>query len=192
MYQGQWLHTARTSEGDVAWRDACRDTGRAVAELTKVPLDAEDRISFESRFYGDLGTLEAYLGRIIDLGHSIAARDPEFGDAFWHRDLDFIESPLDRLLSEPRALYHQDVSNFHVQKGEFMGFFDLEMCRVGCASMQLGAAACMFLGESVGWAHFREGYEAVRRQPLSRDERRAAAAAEPSPVLARDQSLSEL
>ena len=174
---GVHLGQARQMDGDVVWREACRETGRAIGSLTRVPLSAADRSAFESRFYDGLGTLEAYLGRILELGRSIHARDPDFGDGFWQENLDFVEVQLDGLLSQPRVLYHQDVGNLHVQQGRFIGFYDLEMCRVGCAAMQLASSLGMLGGEVTGWEPFCEGWEAATHRPLGLDDRRAAAAA---------------
>lgn len=174
---GQYLPESRELHGDATWRQACRETGKAIGTLTRVPLSAPGRGGFESRFYGELGVLEAYLGRIIELGRSVQARDPDFQDAYWKQNLDFIESQLATIYSRPRILYHQDVGNLHIQDGRFMGFFDLEMCVVGCEAMQLASSLGMLGGDKVGWQHFREGWEAATSVPLSHEDRCAAAAA---------------
>ena len=174
---GTYLHTVRAQDGDALWREACRTTGRAAGALTQVPLSPADRAAVEARFYGELGALEAYLGRILELAWRINARDPSFGGEYWRTNLDFIESQMGRLLSEPRVLYHQDVANLHVRCGQFIGFFDLEMCRVGGASLQLAAALGVFVANREGWSPFLEGWEEATSAALSREERRSAAAA---------------
>ena len=174
---GMYLHQAQEADGDTVWRAACRETGWAIGSLTRVPLSSADQRHFEAHFYGNLGPLEAYLGRILELGRSVQVRDPDFQGDFWRENLDFVEAHLEDILSEPRVLYHQDVSNLHVQRGRFVGFFDLEMCRVGCATMQLAASLGMLQGNESAWASFREGWEAATDQPLSVIDRRAAAAA---------------
>ena len=174
---GVYLHRARETDSKVAWRTACREIGKAIGALTQVPLKATDRAAFEARFYDDLGTLEAYLGRILELSRSVQARDPDFQGVFWRQSLDFVEAQLDHILSQPRILYHQDVSNLHVQQGSFMGFFDLEMCRVGCEAMQLASALGMLEGERAAWEPFREGWERTIGQPLSPDDLSATTAA---------------
>jgi hypothetical protein len=174
---GAHLHMARKREGEVVWRQSCYETGKAVAALTQVPLDETSRAAFESRFYGELGTLEAYLERIVDLGQRVHARDPDFHSRFWGESLEFVGSQLDRILGQPRLLYHQDVGNLHVWQGRFMGFHDLEMCRVGCTSMQLGAALGPLVDSGkAGWEPFRAGWEAETGTPLDGDNVRAAAA----------------
>ena len=77
---GDSLHESWQPEGGAAWHAACGATGRAIAKLARVPLSSSDRISFEARFYDGLGPLEAYLSRILDLGHRITSRDPDFRD----------------------------------------------------------------------------------------------------------------
>jgi Ser/Thr protein kinase RdoA (MazF antagonist) len=175
--RGVYLGQARQVDGDTAWREACRETGRAIGSLTRVPLSVADRDTFASRFYDGLGALKAYLGRILELGRGIHKRDPDFRDPFWGENLDFIEAQLDGILSQPRVLYHQDVANLHVRQGRFVGFFDLEMCRVGCAAMQLASSLGMLEGEASAWQPFREGWEAAINRPLTLDDRQAAAAA---------------
>lgn len=174
---GRFLMSVLEVEGDQAWPGTCQAAGIAVAALGAVPLRDADRAGFEARFYGDLGSLEAYTDRILTLGRSIVTYDPDFTDHFWSGSLDTIEAALPTILAQPRALYHQDVSNLAVQGGTFRGFFDLEMCRVGCAAMQLGAAARTFPDQPGGWAHFLAGWETASGQCLTRDQRRAVAAA---------------
>jgi hypothetical protein len=174
---GVHLMRAREVDGDAAWRAACREAGRAIGTLTRVPWSAADRTAFEARFYDGLGTLDAYLGRVLELGWSIYARDPDYRDVFWGENLAFIERQREGILSQPRVLYHQDVSNLHVRQGRFMGFYDLEMCRAGCAVMQLASSLGMLEGEPAAWVPFREGWEAATHDPLGADERRAVAAA---------------
>jgi hypothetical protein len=174
---GTHLHAARELDGEAVWREACRETGKAVGTLACVPLGSVSQATFESSFYGKLGTLEAYLGRILDLGRSIHARDPDFGESFWGDSLDFIGTQLDYILCQPRLLYHQDVGNLHVRGGRFLGFYDLEMCRVGCVSMQLGASLGLFVdcGEA-GWEPFCGGWERATHKALGYDDLKAAEA----------------
>jgi hypothetical protein len=174
---GVYLREAREIDGDPAWRADCREVGKAIGSLTRVPLSAADRAAFESRFYEETPTLEAYLERILELGRSINARDPDFRDGFWRESLEFITAELPGILSQPRVLYHQDVGNLHVRQGRFMGFYDLEMCRVGCAAMQLASSFGMLDGDEAGWEPFCEGWEAATGSPLGPEDRSAAAAA---------------
>jgi Ser/Thr protein kinase RdoA (MazF antagonist) len=170
---GTWLDVSRETDGQALWREACDQVGRAIGRLTRVLLTDADRAAFDK----DVPTLEAYLRRILNLGRSINARDPDFSNGFWRTSLDFIEGRLPCILAEPRVLYHQDVANLHVRQGRFMGFFDLEMCRVGCATMQLASSLNMLHGDKAAWEPFGEGWEAVTGRTLTPDDLRAAAAA---------------
>ena len=174
---GLWLADAREAEGEQAGADASREAGRAIGLLTRTPLSPEDRAWFESHFYAPLPTLESYLGRILELGRAIHVRDPDFRDGFWRKGLDFIEAAMPCILAQPRVLYHQDVANLHVLHGRFMGFFDLEMCRVGCAAMQLGSALGMVEAGHAPYAVFRAGWEEGTGDPLTPRDAMAAGAA---------------
>ena len=174
---GVYLQQSRQQDPAPVFAQACRQTGQAIGALAQVPLDAADRADFESRFYGETGPLEAYLARILELGRGVQARDPDFQDAFWRDNLAFVEGQLPRLYAQPRVLYHQDVSNLHVKDGRFVGFFDLEMCRAGCAAMQLAAALGMLEGEQTAWQPFRVGWEAAAGEPLTPEQRQATLAA---------------
>ncbi len=173
---GVYLSQAREVEGHEAWLTSARETGQATGALTRVPLAAADRQCFESRFYRDVPTLADYLGRVLALGRSINGRDPGFRDTYWRASLDFLEAELPGILAQPRVLYHQDVSNLHVAHGRFVGFFDLEMCRVGCAAMQLGSALRMLEEDPEAWASFAAGWEVGTGQALDEATTRAAAA----------------
>jgi hypothetical protein len=171
---GIWLVQSREQEGIDAWRAATRETGSAIARLTTIPLSASERSDFQSRFYAK-HSFEDYVRQIVRLGRSVQARDPDFRDVYWKQNLDFIEGQIGRMLKEPSVLYHQDCANFHVQGGRFMGFFDVEMCRVGCRSMQLGSALGLTQVGDGSWDLFRQGWESVAGK-LTPDDLACAAA----------------
>ncbi len=164
-------------EGEPVWLRACRAVGKAMGTLARVPLSPREQAAFESRFYRDVPTLETYLCRITELGRGIQARDPDFRGAFWQENLDFIEAHLPVILSQPRVLYHQDVGNLHLLSDRFSGFFDLEMCRVGCAAMQLGSALGLAEGRKEAWEALRTGWEEEIGARLTPEEIHAVAAA---------------
>jgi hypothetical protein len=174
---GMYLSQSAEREGHAVWRSACREAGRAIGLLTRTPLAPAQRAHCEAAFYRDCPTLEAYARRIVTLGRSIQARDPGFRDGFWKGNLDFIEAHLGALFAQPRVLYDQDVANFHVQGGRFMGFFDLEMCRAGCAAMQLGATSFLADDSDECWSLLVEGWEAGTGARLNHADLQAAAAA---------------
>ena len=172
---GMMLHVSREAEGEEAWSKACREVGYAAGRLALVPLAESEQRRFESTFYRgrQLPTLEAYLRGIYAFGVSAYERNAEFRDVFWRNNLSFIASKIPDIVSEEPVLYHQDASNLHVSAGRFQGFFDLEMCRVGCASMQLASS---MRNAMEGWENFREGWEAAWGRPLTLEERERACA----------------
>jgi hypothetical protein len=171
---GTWLQAVRDAD-EALWLDAVQDTGRAIAALARVPLTSVDRSTFEARFYRGFPTLESYLARIVSLARGVCARDRDFADPFWIANLAGIEARRGRLLAEPRILYQQD-PNFHVQGGRFAGFFDLEMCVVGGASMQIASSLGILDHRREAWDRFRAGWEAVTGAPLDHEARADAAA----------------
>ncbi len=159
--------------------------GEAFATLNTVPLSPADQAAFENRFYSDLGPLDSYLERILELAKGVHVRDPDFQDVFWGESLDFIEEQLNKILNQPRLLYHQDAGNLHIKGERLIGFFDLEMCRVGGFAMQLAAAPGVFYEDGsnpeelrkVLWRAFRRGWEDAIGNPLSFDDLEAITAA---------------
>ena len=162
-------------DGEEAWRSACRGIGQAIGRLVQVPMTPAQVADFESRFF-EGSTLEGYLGKMLALGRSVQARDPDFRDRFWKEDLDFMEEQQGAILAQPRILYHEDIGNLYIHQGRFTGFFDLEMSRVGTAAMQLGTAMRLMCGRG-DWASFLKGWEDAQGADMSSAEKRAAVAA---------------
>ena len=154
---GMYLSQSRQLEGEQHWRAACRAAGHAIASLTRVPLPVADVTRFESRFYG-AQTLRSFLERVLELGRLIHSRDSDFSGDFWRNSLDFMESSLETLLAQQRILYHQDMQ-YNVSGGKFRGFFDVEMCRVGTAAIQLGSSLSAIRVEDGSWEFFKQGWE---------------------------------
>src|SRR5205807_2467746 len=98
---GYYLSQARKSDTEDEWREACRQTGCAIAALIRAPLSPQARADFDSRFYihSEQPTLKAYLCRILELGRSIHTRDPVFRDGYWKESLDFMASQLPAILN---------------------------------------------------------------------------------------------
>jgi hypothetical protein len=173
---GKYLAESHKDDPEYVWYEHVYATGKAIGSLTQVPINQYQIQVFESRYYHPLGEFSSYLNRIIELGWLIHARDVDFRGTFWSKNLRFIENQLPLILSQTRVLYHQDVSNLHVYHGNFMGFFDLEMCRIGCAAMQLGASLGMLEGNKDTWIWFRDGWEDCTGHKLSNRDCDAAAA----------------
>jgi hypothetical protein len=177
------LHIARTSDPDSVWHQACQDVGCAAAKFVSVPISITDQADFQRQFYNETSsteagtaTLENYFDTILRFGHGVFELDADFQDPYWQRSLRFIAEQLPGILAERRALYHQDFGNLNVDRGRFIGFYDLEMCRVGCASMQLGSALGTILYNKGMWPEFRAGWQQAIRRPIAYDEIRRALA----------------
>lgn len=174
---GANLNWMRKTTDEAEWFKACSELGRAVASLMAVPMSAEAQKDFEARFYGEIGPLEAYLSRIVKLGRGVQSRDPGFRDDYWAESLDFVECQLPFIFAQPRSLYHQDPANHCFDGTRFTGFFDLEMCRVGGAAMQLSYCVGILGGSRKGWDHFCSGWEGVSGTALQAEDRKVIAAA---------------
>ena len=130
--------------------------GQATAQLTSVPLTAGAAQAFESRFY-DGESLAKYLSDILRASSAIQQRVACYRDPIFAQSLAQIDANLDALLRQPRLLYHQDALNVHFDQSRFTGFFDLEMCRVGSAAMQIGALWRIFTDYG-NWGDFAAGF----------------------------------
>jgi hypothetical protein len=120
------------------WDQVGTTLGQALAQLCQVPLSETAAQDFETRFYGG-EKVEAYFGKILAAGRQIHDKVAAYQDESFGRSLDFIAAHLDRVFAPPRLLYNQDISNMLFAGNRFSGFFDLEMCRVGTLSVQLGS-----------------------------------------------------
>ncbi len=67
-------------------------------------------------------------------------------------------------------LFHEDIFNMTVRHGEFQGFYDLEMCRQGTESMQLGVVVDLCEKGKLDWASIQSGYEAEVGRRLEKPE----------------------
>jgi hypothetical protein len=171
---GTWLPLLRKSEGEIAWRMATREYGRATAMLALTPLSLNAKAAFESKFYGK-ETVSDHLTKILRLGRAIHANDQDFRVQYWEQNLEFYESQIPLLLAQSSTLYHQDLQG-HVRNGKFQGFFDVEMCRTGCIAMQLGSAMGGILAQDHSWQYFLAGWEDAIGRELTETDRTTAAA----------------
>lgn len=174
---GSWLAEFLTRADAEERAEATRNVARAMATLISVPLSVGDRRRFEEGRLYDFPTLEAYIGRILELARGVHQRQEAYRTETWGRSLTFMEAQLEAILAEPRVLYHQDVANFYMLGERFSGFFDLEMCRVGCVSMQLGSGLMMFDRYGLDWDVFCEAFENKLGRELGEAGRRSALAA---------------
>jgi hypothetical protein len=154
---------------------AGRSLGRAAARLSRVPLSADQRVDFESRFY-DRESLEAYLGRIVRAGHAVHESCGVCQTDVFSESLALLDDQLRVILRQPRVLYHQDAANVGFDRNEVSGFFDFEMCRVGTLSTQIGSLFVLFQATTIRWHDVRLGLEAELDRRLDTSEISAALA----------------
>jgi hypothetical protein len=130
--------------------------GQAVAMLLNVPLTTQAARDYESTFYEGL-PLEKYFGEILDASWLIHRNVAAYASPLFANSLQTIEANLPYILAQKRLLYHQDAMNMHFAESNFTGFFDLEMCRVGTAAMQIGSLWTLFATHN-NWRAFAQGY----------------------------------
>jgi hypothetical protein len=138
--------------------------GEATAKLMSTPLAAQTAKDFESRFYNG-ETLNNYLYGILQASQAIHQRVECYKADIFAHSLALIEENLPRILAQPRLLYHQDALNMHFMGSRFSGFFDLEMCRVGTAAMQIGSLWSILVSYAV-WEAFAQGFADVSGRML--------------------------
>lgn len=142
--------------------------GAATAKLITTPLTTQAAQEFESRFYGG-ETLAAYFQNILQASQSIHQHVDCYKDALFGRSLALIAENLPSILAQPRLLYHQDALNMHFVGSRFSGFFDLEMCRVGTAAMQIGSLWSIITNYDV-WDVFTQGFAEITGQMLDQQD----------------------
>ena len=136
-----------------------RALGEAIAKLYCVPLSAEEKGDFESRFYDGVD-LHDYVNGIVGASRQIHESVPEYASETFSRSLSFVESQLPVLLAPPYRLYHQDAGNLLYGGDQFVGFFDLEMCRVGTLAIQIGCVMGT-VRELDCWSSFVRGFHSL-------------------------------
>jgi hypothetical protein len=149
-----------------------RGVGRALARLATTPLPADSAATGEAarpRGFDRLPwdqdrreVVEGYLARCRRIQRDV----PAYGDPFLARSLDLLEARLDGFDHQRRVLFHEDVANLRTDGARFVGFYDLEMCRLGTEAMQLGVALGL-CGRPAGlaWPALVAGYGAAAGRP---------------------------
>lgn len=138
--------------------------GNATATLLGAPFSTSDAQFYEQSFY-DGQTLADYFQTIITAAWQVQRTVPAYGDDLFSDSLREIEAALPNIMQQPRVLYHQDAMNMHFVGNDFSGFFDLEMCRVGTAAMQIGSL-WNFFATYQNWRAFAEGYASFAGETL--------------------------
>jgi hypothetical protein len=137
---------------------ASRSLGHAAGQLVQVPLSLQQARAFEQRFYE--GTpLEGYLTSILRAAQAVQRSCRLYQAHVFQQSLMLVNEHLEVLLRQPRILYHQDAGNVHFLGDRVSGFFDLEMCRVGTLSMQLGSLFVLFQWDQLRWRECLDGFQ---------------------------------
>lgn len=100
--------------------------------------------------------LEGYLERCRPFQRDI----PAYAGPLLARSLDLLEAQLEGFERQRHVLFHQDIANLRADRERFVGFYDLEMCRLGTEAMPLGAALGLCGPAGLEWPALLDGYEA--------------------------------
>ena len=138
------------------------EVGLALAALAQFPLpdtlDADSPVlNFSMIDWGN--NLADVIQHYLDWGQRAIAETPACQDPYLAHALTLIESQRDHVAGQTHILFHEDISNFAQVEGTFQGFYDLEMCRLGCEAMQLGVALDLCGRGRLHWSSLRQGYE---------------------------------
>jgi hypothetical protein len=149
--------------------------GQAVATLVQWPLpNAATQPAAASEFEQFVWRedVEQIARRCVALCRQIQRVLPRYQTDFFTASLDFVEAQIDYVAQQPRLLFHEDISNFSVDQGQFQGFYDLEMMRIGTEPMQLGVVVDLICphwreDEWLVWPSFLQGYQAASHRSLT-------------------------
>ena len=141
--------------------------GQAVATLVHWPLPTADQqpdVTSEFEHFAWRTDVDATIRDCVALCRQIQRRLPLYQSDFFTASLDLVEAQIGTIAAQPRILFHEDISNFSVYQGEFQGFYDLEMVRVGTEALQLGVVVDLIQPhwreeEWLVWAAFLQGYQ---------------------------------
>lgn len=143
-------------------RELSRQIGQALGKIANTPLPvAVEGYSPLCDFTGlkwfprPNRMLEYYLAACRRIQSVI----PAYADPFCTASLSLLSAQAPHVDSERQILFHEDIWNLRVQAGQFVGFYDLEMCRPGTESMQLGVALELCGPDRLDWSHLQRGYE---------------------------------
>ena len=112
--------------------------------------------------FPDWGWSEGFpkiIERCLDVGRKIVESLPPAEVQVLKSSLARIEECAPSFEREPRVLVHEDVSNLRVQGTRFVGLYDLELCRGGTPSMQLGVALGLCEPGHLDWRQLRKSFE---------------------------------
>jgi phosphotransferase family enzyme len=156
-----------------------RQVGQALGKLAHTPLPAEQDGYSPVRDFTGLHwspSPSEMLGFYLTTSRRIQSVIPAYADRFCDRSLTLLDAQVTRVDQERQFLFHEDIWNLRVDGDRFVGFYDLEMCRLGTESMQLGVALELCGPDRLDWGHLQRGYEAEVGHHLEEADRIAALA----------------
>lgn len=101
----------------------------------------------------------AAVTHYLRLSRAVQRSIPAYREPDFDASLRLIENRLGALDAERRVLFHEDISNTRAEGDRVLGFYDLEMCREGTVSMQLGVALNLCGAVGLDWGKVRSGFE---------------------------------
>lgn len=158
--------------------------GEAVGTLVQWPMPTVEQqppATSEFEEFSWRSDIDVVMRHCVSLCRQIQQTMPVYQTPFFTASLDLVEAHIDYVAQQPRILFHEDISNFAVAEGNFQGFYDLEMVRVGTEAMQLGVVFDLIRphwqeNEWLVWTAFLRAYQNTTRQLLSEPDFRAALA----------------
>jgi hypothetical protein len=146
-----------------------RDIGGAVARLTMQGLPHGGERYSPGRDFTVIpwGTrLSDVIRAYVRISRRVQQVLPEYRGPFFDGSLTLLQDLSRRVDEESLILFHEDISNLRVRDDRFVGFYDLEMCRLGTVSMQLGVVLGLCDPGGLDWEKVRLGYEATTGRRL--------------------------
>jgi hypothetical protein len=145
-----------------------RQVGQALGKIASTPLPSDDAGYSPARDFAGLAwnpCQSRMLSDYLAICRRIQTVIPAYAGPFFTASLSLLASQVERVDRERQFLFHEDIWNTRAEGEKFRGFYDLEMCRLGTESMQLGVAVEMCGPNYLDWEQLQRGYEAeVERQ----------------------------
>lgn len=153
--------------------------GQALGHLATVPPPIRNGSYNPLTDFVDWGWnagIESITRGVREAGSRIVAEIEYYSSPVFRESLARIEERWPEIAEEGPMLFHEDISNLRVDGDRFVGLYDLELCRGGTPSMQLGAALSLCGNGRLSWRRLVAGFEEASASPFG-EERYASALA---------------
>jgi hypothetical protein len=154
-------------------QELSRQVGQALGKITGTPLPTSWEGYPPIRDFPGLRwstRLDEVVQWYLTSSRRVQAAIPAYAEPFCSGSLSLLASQVEGVGRARQILFHEDIWNLRVDGDRFLAFYDLEMCRSGTESMQLGVAVELCGPGRLDWAHLQRGYEAeVGLQPAETD-----------------------